>query len=373
MNAGVMYEKAKRPEDAADVYLDARREVRRQGAGARREGRVHRRRRSTRRSIYYDRAAKAYELVVDKFAQGRRRRADALYNAGLLRQALGQNDKAIAHYKEYAKQLRDAQGRARRRVQHRRRSTRTPARTARAYQAFADYARTYASTGKRVDRGAHARRPRRRSGSASTSARRTSSTTAAGAVQARERRRTKADGKTWAAEARYYEGELIFREYEKVTLDVKPSAARRRRSSKKTQAARRGREGLPLGRRLSGPQVGDRGAVPRRPDLRRVRRGARATRRKAAGRPHARAGPGVPGRAQRVRSSRSRTRPSRLFTDRLQEGDPDAGLRRVHREDPRGARPARRATSSRPSTRRAARSASAIARRTPSWSTEVAR
>ena len=27
----------------------------------------------------------------------------------------------------------------------------------------------------------------------------------------------------WAAEARYYEGELIFREYEKVTLDVKPA------------------------------------------------------------------------------------------------------------------------------------------------------
>jgi hypothetical protein len=32
----------------------------------------------------------------------------------------------------------------------------------------------------------------------------------------------KTDGKAWAAEARYNEGELIFREYEKVTLDVKP-------------------------------------------------------------------------------------------------------------------------------------------------------
>ncbi|HEY5948069.1 MAG TPA: hypothetical protein VIV40_21380, partial [Kofleriaceae bacterium] len=33
----------------------------------------------------------------------------------------------------------------------------------------------------------------------------------------------KADGKPWAAQARYNEGELIFREYEKVTLDVKPA------------------------------------------------------------------------------------------------------------------------------------------------------
>ena len=44
----------------------------------------------------------AYELVVDKFGKGVNV-PDALYNAGLLRQALGQNDKAIAHYKEYAK------------------------------------------------------------------------------------------------------------------------------------------------------------------------------------------------------------------------------------------------------------------------------
>ncbi|HUJ59428.1 MAG TPA: hypothetical protein VLX92_13075, partial [Kofleriaceae bacterium] len=33
----------------------------------------------------------------------------------------------------------------------------------------------------------------------------------------------KTEGKAWAAEARYYEGELVFRDYEKVTLDVKPS------------------------------------------------------------------------------------------------------------------------------------------------------
>ena len=43
------------------------------------------------------------------------------------------------------------------------------------------------------------------------------------AVEGRERRRTRPTARAWAAEARYYEGELIFRDYEKVTLDVKPS------------------------------------------------------------------------------------------------------------------------------------------------------
>ena len=51
----------------------------------------------------YDRAAKSYELVFTKFKGAKA--PDALFNAGLLRQALGQNDKAIAHYKEYAKQF----------------------------------------------------------------------------------------------------------------------------------------------------------------------------------------------------------------------------------------------------------------------------
>ena len=58
-------------------------------------------------ALFYDRAAKAYELVLKLSGNNKSSLhvADALYNAGLLRQALGQNDKAIAHYKEYAKQF----------------------------------------------------------------------------------------------------------------------------------------------------------------------------------------------------------------------------------------------------------------------------
>ena len=34
----------------------------------------------------------------------------------------------------------------------------------------------------------------------------------------------KTEGKAWAAEARYNEGELVFREFEQISLDVKPAA-----------------------------------------------------------------------------------------------------------------------------------------------------
>ena len=43
----------------------------------------------------------------------------------------------------------------------------------------------------------------------------------------------KTEGKTWAAEARYYQGELIFKDYQKVTLDVKPSQLNKALTTKK--------------------------------------------------------------------------------------------------------------------------------------------
>jgi len=171
------------------------------------------------KALFYDRAAKAYELVVAKFGKGQKA-ADALFNAGLLRQALGQHDKAVAHYKAYAKnyaQHKDAPDVAFNiGVVYQEAGQEGPA-----YQAFADYARTYRSTGKRIIE-AYVR---------------------AGLMSYRlgQLKRAKDDfltsqqlykkangaeqkaGKTWAAQARYHEGELIFREYEKVTLDVPPA------------------------------------------------------------------------------------------------------------------------------------------------------
>jgi tetratricopeptide (TPR) repeat protein len=226
MNAGVMYEKAKRPEDAADVYL----EIAERYASASPEnaekaaftaGVVYE------KVIYYERAAKAYELVVDKFGKGGKA-ADALFNAGLLRQALGQSDKAIAHYKEYAK-----------RYPERKDATdvafnigavyEEAGQDGPAYQAFADYARTYKSTGKRLIE-AHTR-----AGLASYKLgqyKRAKEDFVAAEAMYKSRGKDKSE-RTWAAEARYYLGELLFREYEKVTLDVKPAQLGKALTTKK--------------------------------------------------------------------------------------------------------------------------------------------
>jgi len=217
-NAGVMYEKAKQPEKAADIYLDlAERygdkspEIAERAAFS--AGQVYE------KVIYYDRAAKAYELVWAKFRTGSKA-ADALYNAALLRQALGQNKEAIAHYGEYAKKFRERKdapdvafniG-----VVYESSGDDGPA-----YAAYTDYARVYRSTGKRIVE-AHTRAGRTafRLGQLK---RAKDDFVAAQRIWKTASGKDKKEATPWAAEARYYEGELIFRDYEKVSLDVKPS------------------------------------------------------------------------------------------------------------------------------------------------------
>jgi cellulose synthase operon protein C len=138
----------------------------------------------------------------------------------VLRAALGQNDNAIAHYQEYAKKFK----------------TRPNAvdvafnigvvyedagDDGRAHQAYLDYEREYRSTNKYIIE-AHTRAGR-------TAFRLGKYKVAADEFATAQKMfkgtngKDKAEGKPWAAEARYYEGELVFRDYEKVTLDVKPA------------------------------------------------------------------------------------------------------------------------------------------------------
>ncbi|HET7501059.1 MAG TPA: tetratricopeptide repeat protein [Kofleriaceae bacterium] len=217
-NAGVMYEKAKQPEKAADLYLelaekygDKSPDIAEKAAFS--AGQVYE------KVIYYDRAAKAYELVWTRFRTGTKA-ADALYNAGLLRQALGQNKEAIAHYGEYAKKFssrKDAPDVAFNiGVVYENAGDDGPA-----YAAFTDYARVYRSSGKRVIE-AHTRAGRTALRLGQQKRAKDDFAAAQKAWKAATGKEKK-DGTAWAAEARYYEGELIFREYEKVSLDVKPA------------------------------------------------------------------------------------------------------------------------------------------------------
>jgi len=218
MNAGVMYEKAKRPEDAADIYLDLAEKYAQSSPelaerAAFTAGVVYE------QAIFYDRAAKSYEIVVQKFSRGTKA-PDALFNAGLLRQALGQNDKAIAHYKEYTKQYssrKDAPDVAFNiGVVYEEAGQEGPA-----LKAFDDYARTYASTNKRIIE-AHVRAGRLDLKLGQTKKAKEEFAIAQNLFK-RATGATKTEGKSWVAEARYDEGDLIFKEYEKVSIDVKPS------------------------------------------------------------------------------------------------------------------------------------------------------
>jgi tetratricopeptide (TPR) repeat protein len=217
-NAGVMYQKAKQPEKAAEIYQDLAKkyadknpDIAEKAAFA--AGQVFE------KVIYYDRAASAYELVWDKFRTGPTA-ADALFNAGLLRQALGENDKAIKHYREYANKFRDRKD--------------APdvafnigvvfegsGEDGPAYKAYVEYARNYRSSGKRVVEAWT--RAGRMSFKLGQFKRAKEELVTAQRLWKAATGKDKTLGTTWAAEARYYEGELVFREYERVSLDVKPS------------------------------------------------------------------------------------------------------------------------------------------------------
>jgi tetratricopeptide (TPR) repeat protein len=218
MNAGVMYEKAKLPERAAEVYLNLAEQYTSSEQGEKAAfsaGQVYE------KVAYFDRAAEAYEVVVTMYSKRARdpdKVADALYNAGILRQALGQNDKAIAHYREYAKTFRE-----------RKDADDVAFRIGEVYeqggddghadQAFRGYAQTYANGRRVIEAHTRAGRTSFRLGQLARAAQQFDE---AIKLWKRAGGKDKELGRAWAAEARYYQGELIFREYEKVTLDVKP-------------------------------------------------------------------------------------------------------------------------------------------------------
>ena len=213
--AADMYKKAKQPEQAADIYLELARTYRdsdQAAPAAFSAGRLQE------EIAYFAEAADAYELVVKDFGTSAQA-ADALYNAGVLRQALGQHDRAIAHYQEYAK-----------RFDKRDDAAEVAFRIGVVYEEAGDDGR--AEQAFRTYAGAHREAPRRviealvRSARTSLrlgqARRAVESLDAALKLWKRLDPKDKVAGRPWAAEARYHQGELLFKEYEQVTLDVKP-------------------------------------------------------------------------------------------------------------------------------------------------------
>jgi len=215
MNAGVMFEKAKKPEQAAGIYLDLADRYPQSQLGDRAAfsaGQLYE------KVAYFDRAAEAYELVVAKFPKSKDA-ADALYNAGYLRQSLGQHDKAIGHYQTYAKRYKDRKDAAE--VAFRIGAVyEDSGDDGRADKAFRDFAKSHRGHRRVIEAHVRAGRASIRLGQFKRAADQLEDAIklykkASGADQAAAR--------AWAAEARYWQGELIYREYEKVSLAVKPS------------------------------------------------------------------------------------------------------------------------------------------------------
>jgi cellulose synthase operon protein C len=218
LNAGVMLERARQPEEAARVYLrivdEHPRSELAEGAGFS-AAQVYE------SFAYFDRAAEAYERVAEAFPRGKHG-ADALFNAGVLRQALGQPDRAIAHYERYAQRYRrrdDAEEVAFRvGVVHQEAGD-----DGRAFQAFQTYIQRYSSGAHLIEAHVRAARAALRLGRPERAENQLRA-----ALTAYERRRGDRDRyRAQAAEARYLQGELLYREYAAISLDVEPARLRR--------------------------------------------------------------------------------------------------------------------------------------------------
>ncbi|HVV88632.1 MAG TPA: tetratricopeptide repeat protein [Kofleriaceae bacterium] len=212
--AAEMYKKAKQPEQAADIYLELAKTYPRSDQAAPAAfaaGRI------LEDIAYFGEAADAYEVVVKQFPDSNEA-ADALYDAGVLRQALGQHDQAIAHYQEYAKRFatKDDADEVAFRIGA---VYEDSGDDGHADQAFRAYASSHHDARRVIEALVRSARTSLRLGQTK---RATESIDGALKLWKRIDPKDKLAARPWAAEARYLQGELLFAEYEAVTLDVKP-------------------------------------------------------------------------------------------------------------------------------------------------------
>jgi cellulose synthase operon protein C len=217
-NAGAVLEKAKKPDEAvaaykqlADKYPTASEAPDALFTAARIEEGI----------AYYDRAAALYEQLAQKYPQNPHA-ADALRSAGVLRQSLGQHDRAIKHYGEYAKRYKersDAKDVAFQAavVREEQKDWRGAA------AAFAAYSKGYPGDGRTVE--ALAREADAHLKAGNDAAAKDAAAKALAAYKS-EGRRGKRDGgedsSYYGAQARHIQGDLVYRDYERLKIAGKP-------------------------------------------------------------------------------------------------------------------------------------------------------
>jgi tetratricopeptide (TPR) repeat protein len=211
-----MYEKAKEPERAADVYLQLADQYQKT-PGSKADQAAFNAGVVYEKVVYYDRAADAYETVVKDFPKSDKK-ADALFNAGRLRQALGQSDKAIKLYKQYTDAFPNRPDAAA--VAFNVGVVYEDAgEDGKAEQAFKSYAKDNPGGKRVIEAYLRAGRAALKLGQIKRAA---DDFDIVLAKFKKDSAKEKVDDRTFAAEAAYYQGDLVFRQFEAVRIDVKP-------------------------------------------------------------------------------------------------------------------------------------------------------
>jgi TolA-binding protein len=221
-NAGAVFEKAKKQEDAVSAYKDLAQKY--PAAGEAPEA-LFTAARIEENIAYYDKAAALYEQLAQRYPQNPHA-ADALRSAGVLRESLGQHDRAIKHFDEYAKRFRDKPDA--KDVAFQVAVVREDQKDWRAAaQSFAAYAKAYPSDGRNVEalaREADADLKAGNDGAAKDVAGKAlAAYKGQGHKRAKEREGVRGeDAAYYAAQARYIQGELVYRDYERLKIAGKP-------------------------------------------------------------------------------------------------------------------------------------------------------
>jgi tetratricopeptide (TPR) repeat protein len=218
-NAGAVYEKARKQDEAvgayktlADKYPSASEAPEALFTAARIEENI----------AYYDKAAALYEQLAGKYPQNAHA-ADALRSAGVLREGLGQHDRAIKHFGEYSKRFKDKSDA--KDVAFQVAVVRENQKDWRqAAGSFSAYAKAYPTDARVVE--AHAREADASLKAGNENGARDASAKALASYKAGARKKSNddrgEDASYYAAEARYIQGELVFRDYEHLKIAGKP-------------------------------------------------------------------------------------------------------------------------------------------------------
>jgi len=219
-NAGAVYEKAKKQEDAvgaykklADRYPSASEAPEALFTAARIEENI----------AYYDKAATLYEQLAQRYPNNTHA-ADSLRSAGVLRESLGHHDRAIKHFAEYSRRFKDRPDAKdvafQVAVVHEDQKD-----WRQAAQSFAAYTKAYPNDARTVEalaREADADLKAGNDGGAKDVAGKALTAYKSGGKKKKKDEDRGEDANYYAAQARYIQGELVFRDYERLKIAGKP-------------------------------------------------------------------------------------------------------------------------------------------------------